>query len=308
MCNEVECNIGKQPAIETITSVDSSVATANSGENTTTLPPQTTQTSSSPSPVVAPTIVQAVEQIQATANKKALSPETQRAVENIEKMQLTREGYVKALESINTDFYNYAQSKPKFTTAEMQRQGIPQNATVFITEHVSASYYNADGTVTDTPVGEASNPQLFIDKIIARNDPRCCAVNQFIDRNAIIYWLAPRGAKLRHNYGYDGQTTGKEMEGHLNQDLTKEELEASAYLDIGNLFVEGLHTKPLEETIRGHAKTRQQYNDAHPENRQPVKIDWQEEVTAAYRHKLAEFMQANPDFTQITPQSFLDLP
>lgn len=33
-------------------------------------------------------------------------------------------------------------------------------------------------------------------------------VNQYIDRNGTIYWLAPSAAKLRHNPGYDGATTG----------------------------------------------------------------------------------------------------
>ena len=276
---------------------------------TTAVPPEVITPTSTPAVVAKspPTTIKVLA-MQRNQPEATLAPEQQRAIATIETMQLSREAYVNALSSINTEFYDYAQSKPKFTSAEMERQGISQGKTVFTTKHVSAAYYNADGSVTDQPVGDTSNPQLFIDKIISMNDPRCCAVNQFVDRNAVIYWLAPRSAKLRHNLGYDGQTTGKEIEGYLNQDLTKEQLEASAYLDIGNLYVEGLHTKTLEETIRGHAKTRQQYNDAHPENRQPVKIDWQEEPTAAYRRKLAEFLQANPDLAELTPRSFLALP
>lgn len=251
----------------------------------------------------------ATAQAQSTEARVELNVEVKRSFENIERMQLTREGLAQALTNINTSFYDYAQSKGKFNSGEMEKQGIPQGRTEFYTEHVTAGYYNSDGSVTLQPAGE-SNPQLFIDKITERDDARCCGVNQYIDRNAVVYWTAPRQAKLRHNSGYDGQTTGKEVEGYLFKDLTQKQLEASAYVDLGNLLKDELFDKDptFIQTVRGHAKSRQQYNESHPNERKDIKIDWEEGETEAYRQKLRDFVAANPDWKQLIPQVFLDLP
>lgn len=267
-------------------------------------PVQTTTTSSPPASEPKPTV-----QAQTAVPKEELSVQALKTFENINNMKLTREGLVQALTNVRTDFYEYAQSKPKFNPEEMEKQGIPQGPTEFYTEHVSAGYYNEDGTVTPQPLGNASI-KTFIDKISERDDPRCCGVNQYINRDAVIYWLAPRAAKLRHNSGYDGQTTGKEVEGYLYKDLTPQQLEASAYVDIGNLFIENLYDKDptLKTQIRGHAKSRQDYNDSNPNDKKDIKIDGEEPETEAYRQQIRTFIAENPDWKTLIPIVFLDLP
>lgn len=228
------------------------------------------------------------------------------SLENIQTMRLTCEGLINTLSNINTQYYALAQQNPKFNPTEMEHRGIPQGPTEFYTKHITAEYYNANGPITRKPLGGPNIP-LFIDAI-DRNDKLCCGVNQFIDRNGTIYWLAPGSAKLRHNPGYDGQTAGHEMEGYTQPDLTVAQLEASAYLDLGNLIREGLYGRPLAEVIRGHAHSRAEYNNSNSPKKWPAKQDWEEVPTAAYRQKLQEFINSNPDLHLFIPDSFLALP
>lgn len=226
---------------------------------------------------------------------------------NIQNMRLTCEGLKQALSNIDMNYYDLAQNNPKFNPMVMAARGISQGPTEFHTLHVTAGYYNSDGTETKTPVGEPSVPR-FIDVIDRSDDPRCCGVNQYIDRNGTIYWLAPSAAKLRHNPGYDGVTTGKEMEGFTLPDLSVKQLEASAYVDLGNRIKDGLAHLSLQQLIRGHAETRAAYKRANPNSHWPAKQDWYEGPTAAYRQKLQEFINANPDLHLFIPPSFLTLP
>jgi len=266
-----------------------------------TLPAPTTTTTTLPSS----TTTQAQQQLRIAGRGKIEKPT--RVYESIEAMQLTREGYVEVLSHIRMDYYEYAQSKEKFNPQIMEQRGIPQHPTQFYTKHVAANYYNADGTVTVEPVGEPST-QKFIDVIAGRAGGVCCGVNRYTNRNGEVFWLAPRQAKLRHNYGYDGITTGDEIEAYLQTDVTTKQLEASAYVDIGNLIVDELISKPLNETIEGHAKTRTEYKAEHPDSTIPAKIDWTEDFTDQYRTKLYDFLAANPDLKALTPASFLALP
>lgn len=274
------------------------------------VPAPPTPTEPSPPPVATepapPPPTQPQEQpLRASSNLRA--ERSAKSYEAIEAMQLTREGYVQVLSAIRTDFYDYAQSKEKFNPQIMEQRGIPQHATQFFTKHATAGYYNSDNTVTNQPVGDPS-VQKFIDVIAGRGGGVCCAVNRYTDRNGEVYWLAPRQAKLRHNYGYDGVTTGDEIEAYLETDITTKQLEASAYVDIGNLIVEGLISQSLNDTIEGHAHTRTDYKAEHPESTIPAKIDWTEDYTAGYRVKIQEFIDANPDLKDLIPASFLALP
>lgn len=289
--------------------------------------PKKTTTSSSIRPTEVPTPKPVKQRLRALDRPEvANNPELKKSLENIDNMNLTREGYIKTLSSINTDFYAYAQSKPDFNPSGAASRGIPQNPTIFITKHYTAHFYNSDGAPATTASG-TPNVKLLIDSMADRDPGVCCGINQFTDRNGLIYWLAPYNAKLRHNVGFDGQTTGNEKEAYKQSDLKVVQLESSAYLDVGLAVARDKWIDPsnpdqvwkeLPNKFRGHERTRRDYNiNARQVNakhgrqvikEQPGKPDYDDAEMDAYLQRLGEFIIANPDLAAITPASFYNLP
>jgi len=279
-----------EAAVSTDTSaVETTTSTSLPPETTTTAEPAPTTTISSPPPEI---IVEAA--ARAMEYRTPLDTSTMEALNG---MELTAEGYEKFFETIDMSWFDYAQSYSNFNPS---RVPIAQNPTEWVTAHFTASYSNSDGPSPE-PVGEMDVKRL-IDFMANRGNP-CCGVNFFIDRDGRAIQVAPYQAKLRHNPPYDDKTVGFEMEAAFQHQLTSAQLDTASYITIASLQLDGLlDPATLQQRFHGHGEDRDNFRDNHPDSKWDERNDCDAPIMDAWRQKMLEFIQKNPDIAQLTQQ------
>ena len=218
---------------------------------------------------------------------------------NIGNMKLSIEGYKQFLQSVDYSVFDYAQQFVEFNPRLIR---IPQAPTQFITIHYTAFYRNQG--IPDPqliPLGKM-DPLNFVLGMAKRydeqNDHKCCGINAVVDRDGIVHQFAPVTAKLRHNKGRDGITTGLEFEAAKQQDINTSQYEHGAYMLIAMWKSDpSLRNKPFSAILKGHGETRAEDRIAHPEL--DVKTDYMAPASEWYRRNIQLFLNTHPEVANL---------
>ncbi len=219
---------------------------------------------------------------------------------NIGNMKLSIEGYKQFLQSVDYSFFDTAQQLTEFNPRLVP---IAQQPTQFITMHFTAFFRNENGP-GPLPIGKMDSLNFVLGmakRYDDQNDHKCCGINAVVDRDGVIHQFAPITAKLRHNKGRDGITTGLEFEAAQQSQITTRQYEQGAYMLIAMWQTDpSLRGKPFSSIAEGHGETRAEDRAKHPELHLDVRTDFMNPASEWYRRNIQPFINQNPEVT-VTP-------
>ncbi len=215
--------------------------------------------------------------------------EAKGSIERINSIELTLEGYEEFVRNIDRSYMEFASSKSAFNGSTGSPEFKPFE---FLTLHFTTLYVNEDGRNNQQPIGNFS-PERLIRSMDNQSGDSCCGVQWTIGRDATTYQLTDKDTRTKHNPPYDSVSSGVEIEAVEQDDITKAQYEAAAYLSLYVLVLED-KLKPgvdISSRVVGHGEIREVAREL--DESLNIRTDFPAQESAAFRAMIEKFIASN---------------